>query len=40
LYCKLYKHTCPCTKIISFSSSKTNFFLFHTGHLHLRLVCF
>jgi hypothetical protein len=30
--CKLYKHSCPCTKIISFSSIK-NAALFHTVHL-------
>jgi hypothetical protein len=34
LCCKLYKHSCPCTKIISFFSSMTNVALFHTGHLH------
>jgi hypothetical protein len=32
LCCKLHKHSCPCTKIISFSSSITNAALFHTGH--------
>jgi hypothetical protein len=35
-----YTSTRPCTKIISFFSSMTNVVLFHTGHLHLRLVCF
>jgi hypothetical protein len=35
LCCKLYKHSCPCTKIIRCSSSMTNVAWFHTGHLHL-----